>query len=161
MKNINVIYVDGVCNLCNGFVKLVHKNNNNNLFFSTLQKSEYKKYNLKSVVFKENNNIYMGHEAIQRILILMNKPFNFLLNFRNDADMPLYNSNLYVMDPILKEANLSGFNYIFDGLDGDVVISHGYDELSHLARNFKFKSFFSLYEMTCSKLKRKPNYIGE
>tara|TARA_Y100001958_G_scaffold16248_1_gene9915 strand:+ start:5926 stop:6297 length:372 start_codon:yes stop_codon:yes gene_type:complete len=78
MKNINVIYVDGVCNLCNGFVKLVHKNNNNNLFFSTLQKSEYKKYNLKSVVFKENNNIYMGHEAIQRILILMNKPFNFL-----------------------------------------------------------------------------------
>ena len=42
MKNINVIYVDGVCNLCNGFVKLVHKNNNNNLFFSTLQKSEYK-----------------------------------------------------------------------------------------------------------------------
>ena len=70
-------------------------------------------------------------------------PFNFLLNFRNDADMPLYNTNLYVMDPILKEANLSGSNYIFDGLDGDVVISHGYDELCHLARNFKFKSFFS------------------
>ena len=37
--------------------------------------------------------------------------------------MPLYNTNLYVMDPILKEANLSGSNYIFDGLDGDVVIS--------------------------------------
>ncbi len=87
-------------------------------------------------------------------------PFNFLLNFRNDADMPLYNSNLYVMDPILKEANLSGSNYIFDGLDGDVVISHGYDELCHLARNFKFKSFFSLYKKTCSKLKKKPNYIS-
>ena len=62
------------------------------------------------------------------------------------------------MDPILKEANLSGSNYIFDDLDGDVVISHGYDELCHLARNFKFKSFFSLYKKTCSKLKKKPNY---
>lgn len=85
-------------------------------------------------------------------------PFNFLLNFRNDSDMPLYNTNLYVMDPILKEANLSGSNYIFDGLDGDVVISHGYDELCHLARNFKFKSFFSLYKKTCSQLEKKPNY---
>ena len=62
------------------------------------------------------------------------------------------------MDPILKEANLSGSNYIFDGLDGDVVISHGYDELCHLARNFKFKSFFSLYKKTCSQLEKKPNY---
>ncbi len=100
---------------------------------------------------------FLNHSFIE---IENTGPFNFLLNFRNDLDMPLYNSNLYVMDPILKEANSSGFNYIFDGLDGDVVISHGYDELSHLARNFKFKSFFSLYEMTCSQLKRKPNYTS-
>ena len=92
------------------------------------------------------------------IKIENNGPFQFLLNFKNDSDMPLYNSNLYVMDPILKEAKLSGFNYIFDGLDGDVVISHGYDELCNLARNFKFKSFFSLYKQTCFQLKKKPNY---
>ena len=85
-------------------------------------------------------------------------PFNFLLNYKNDSDMPLYNSNLYVMDPILRNAKKSGFNYIFDGLDGDVVISHGYDELCRLARSFKFKSFFSLYKKTCSNLKKKPNY---
>ncbi len=85
-------------------------------------------------------------------------PFNFLINYDNDSDMPLYNSNLYVMDPILKNAKKSGFNYIFDGLDGDVVISHGYDELSRLARSFQFKSFLSLYKKTCSQLNKKPNY---
>lgn len=85
-------------------------------------------------------------------------PFNFLLNYKNDSDMPLYNSNLYVMDPILRNAKKSGFNFIFDGLDGDVVISHGYDELCRLARSFQFKSFFSLYKKTCTKLKKKPNY---
>ena len=86
-------------------------------------------------------------------------PFNFLINYKDDLDMPLYNSNLYVMDPILRKAKSSGFRFIFDGLDGDVVISHGYDELSQLARSFKFKSFFSLYKMTCYRMNKKPNYI--
>ena len=119
--------------------------------------NDFSKANEDKYVREASRQKNLNHKFIK---IENTGPFNFLLNFRNDSDMPLYNSNLYVMDPILKEANLSGFNYIFDGLDGDVVISHGYDQLSHLARNFKFKSFFSLYEMTCSKLKRKPNYIS-
>ena len=79
MKNINIIYVDGVCNLCNGFVRFVHKNNNNELYFSTLQSSkEFKNYNLESILFVENKKVYKGSKAVQKILIKMNSPYNFL-----------------------------------------------------------------------------------
>ena len=64
------------------------------------------------------------------------------------------------MDPILQEAKISGSKYIFDGLDGDVVVSHGYDELSQLARSFRFSSFFSAYRKTCLNLGKKPNNIN-
>ena len=79
MKNINVIYIDGVCNLCNGFVRFVHKNNNNELYFSTLQSSkQFKTYNLESIIFVENETPYKGPQAVQRILIKMNMPYKFL-----------------------------------------------------------------------------------
>ena len=79
MKNINIIYIDGVCNLCNGFVRFVHKNNNNKLYFSTLQSSkEFKNYNLESIVFFANQKVYKGSKAVQEILTKMNKPYSFL-----------------------------------------------------------------------------------
>lgn len=86
-------------------------------------------------------------------------PFTFLLKYENKLDMPLYNSNLYVMDPILQKAKISGSKYIFDGLDGDVVVSHGYDELSQLARSFRFNSFFSAYKKACLVMGKKTNNL--
>lgn len=105
-------------------------------------------------VIKEKN---INHEFIN---LKNTGPFTFLLEYENQLDMPLYNSNLYVMDPILKEAKNSGSKYIFDGLDGDVVVSHGYDELSQLARSFKFSSFFSAYRKTCSIMGKKSNSMN-
>lgn len=105
-------------------------------------------------VIKEKN---INHEFIN---LKNTGPFTFLLEYENQLDMPLYNSNLYVMDPILKKAKISGSKYIFDGLDGDVVVSHGYDELSQLARSFKFSSFFSAYRKTCSIMGKKSNSMN-
>lgn len=71
-----VIFFDGVCGLCNGFIDFIMKIDTEKKFhFSPLQ-SEYAQKNLppeftrdlKSVVYKENDHCYSKSEAVLKVL---------------------------------------------------------------------------------------------
>lgn len=71
-----VIFFDGVCGLCNGFIDFIMKVDKEKKFhFSPLQ-SEYAQKNLppeftqdlKSVVYKESGHCYSKSEAVLKVL---------------------------------------------------------------------------------------------
>lgn len=71
-----VIFFDGVCGLCNGFIDFVMKIDKDQKFhFSPLQ-SEYAKKNLpeemtrdlKTIVYKDGDNLSMKSDAVLKIL---------------------------------------------------------------------------------------------
>ncbi len=72
-----IILFDGVCNLCNGFVQFVIKNDPNAKFkFGTLQSAKAKELllanninakELSSVVFIANNKVYTQSDAALKI----------------------------------------------------------------------------------------------
>jgi len=71
-----VIYIDGVCNLCNGIVQFVIKRDKNHLFkFSQLQSPYAKRtlstpyLNLNTVVFRKGQVIKTKSAAILEILL--------------------------------------------------------------------------------------------
>ncbi len=91
-NNKNIIFFDGVCNLCNGFVNFViHNDHKAQFLFSPLQ-SEYAKANIspellfidtskpyKSVVLKNSNNIISDKScAVLNILKLLRFPWNIV-----------------------------------------------------------------------------------
>jgi len=77
MKNKNVIYFDGVCGLCNSFVRFLLKiDNNYQLKFTTLQgqtgQELLKKINLHksdfdTVIFQKNDQVYTRSTAVFEI----------------------------------------------------------------------------------------------
>jgi len=72
-----VILFDGVCNLCNGFVQFVIRNDKKNKFrFASLQSDSAKKLlepfhfpldELKTIVLVEDGKIYLRSRAVIRI----------------------------------------------------------------------------------------------
>lgn len=70
----SIVFFDGVCNLCNGFVNfLIAKSSGKNIFFSTLQGQTAQKQlsvqqrQLDSVVFLKAQNFYEKSDAILMI----------------------------------------------------------------------------------------------
>lgn len=86
-----IVYFDGVCNLCSGFVQFLIKNDPDFYFkFASLQseigQKMAKKYQLKAidfdtVVYQENDAIYTKSEAVFRIANHLNR-WKWLLVFR-------------------------------------------------------------------------------
>lgn len=77
-ENQAIIFFDGVCNLCNGFVQFVIRNDKKgNFLFASLQSEEAKPYlaacginaeELGTVVLYENGRCYVRSTAALRIL---------------------------------------------------------------------------------------------
>ena len=79
-EELNIIFFDGVCNLCNFWVKFVIKNDPNGIFyFSSLQskfaKSFMQQKNIKldfeTIIFYSRGKISQESEAIESILYVM------------------------------------------------------------------------------------------
>jgi predicted DCC family thiol-disulfide oxidoreductase YuxK len=81
----NVVFFDGVCNLCNGVVNfLIRRDHKNKLKFSSLQSSyahgffQEQKINIKdlnTVYFYDGNSIYSRSRAIGNILKKLSYPY--------------------------------------------------------------------------------------
>ena len=86
MEN-NIVYFDGVCNLCNALLHFLMKyDSDKNLLFSW-SKSDYAiltlpknvlEYTDTSIIFYRNGNFYKKSEAIFEILKQINSPIKFL-----------------------------------------------------------------------------------
>ncbi|WP_235010878.1 DCC1-like thiol-disulfide oxidoreductase family protein [Aquimarina sp. AU119] len=80
-----VILFDGVCNLCNGWVKFILKREKNQQYlFASLQSETANKLlvdnnipqNLSSIILIENNTIYHKSDAVLRICRNLNSPWH-------------------------------------------------------------------------------------
>tara|TARA_A100001011_G_scaffold356563_1_gene400704 strand:+ start:20823 stop:22655 length:1833 start_codon:yes stop_codon:yes gene_type:complete len=104
---------------------------------------------------KKNNPLICDESYYQDLVVNKNKHSN--INFFSESpyekidawierfDQPFNLANIYLWDKAFAESKLSGIEYIFDGTDGDTVVSHGYERLSEL---FKLKSIFNFaYEL--------------
>jgi predicted DCC family thiol-disulfide oxidoreductase YuxK len=91
MSNSKIILFDGVCNLCNGFVQLVIKNDAHQQFkFGSLQSKNVQPLlqkhnvspNLKTVVFIDGSKVYFKSDAALNIIKYLKFPFNLLFFFK-------------------------------------------------------------------------------
>lgn len=105
-----IILFDGVCNLCNGWVRFVLKNERNPSFcFASLQSKETQKIlysfglgqNMDTILLVEGNKLYQKSEAVLRIAKKMKFPwalaFGFILipRFFRDVVYTLIAKNRY------------------------------------------------------------------
>ena len=83
----NIVFFDGVCPICNFFIRFLLKiNKKRTLFFSPLQGETFKKlltedYHLQTIVFYQNQKTYTLSEAVIRILMTSTPMFKFLFLF--------------------------------------------------------------------------------
>jgi predicted DCC family thiol-disulfide oxidoreductase YuxK len=90
-QNQPIVFFDGVCNLCNGFVQFVLKNESNEVFkFSNLQSdfaidflknNNFNTYHIDSVVVYKNNLFYIQSEAAFKIIEELKWPYKSILIF--------------------------------------------------------------------------------
>ncbi|KAB1071271.1 DUF393 domain-containing protein [Tamlana haliotis] len=79
MKKENIVFFDGVCNLCNGFINFViSRDKNGTIYYATLQ-SDFAKSTLKdefiqentsdfsTIYFYTNNTLYTKSSAVLRV----------------------------------------------------------------------------------------------
>lgn len=87
-----IIFIDGVCSLCNGFVRFVNRYDKKNHFvFSSIQGVKFQtlyqkeKYSIESIVFYDSftQNTYIKSEAVKKIFKELNIFFKFLSIFSN------------------------------------------------------------------------------
>tara|TARA_B110000305_G_C19318724_1_gene577811 strand:+ start:21 stop:437 length:417 start_codon:yes stop_codon:yes gene_type:complete len=107
LLNGNIIFFDGICNYCNGFVRFLIKNDPNEILkFSSIQssfaKSVFKEKGLKSdlttIVFLKNGEVLIKSNAIIEILFTINfKLLGFLIKI-----VPVFMRD-YVYDFVAKK----------------------------------------------------------
>jgi predicted DCC family thiol-disulfide oxidoreductase YuxK len=98
----SIIFFDGECNLCNGFVQFILKNESVAHYkFCSLQSSYAKEFfkinnfvflNIDSVVLFENNSFYIRTEAVFKIIKMLKFPYKLLTIFRF---LPLVINNFF------------------------------------------------------------------
>lgn len=84
----SVIFFDGVCNLCHGFVQFVIKRDKYDYFRYSALTSEYRKSLLsldfvkdESMILIDNNKIYKKSDALFKIFQHLPGPISFLYYF--------------------------------------------------------------------------------
>ncbi|WP_299554773.1 thiol-disulfide oxidoreductase DCC family protein [Seonamhaeicola sp.] len=80
MEERKIIFFDGVCNLCNGFIDyVINRDKNKSIFYTTLQsdlaKAKLKDYNISleteytTIYYYANNKLYSKSSAILQIFL--------------------------------------------------------------------------------------------
>ncbi|MBQ4819290.1 thiol-disulfide oxidoreductase DCC family protein [Aquimarina sp. MMG016] len=82
-----IVLFDGVCNLCNGWIRFILKREKNQSYrFASLQSETAKKLlhknyssqNLSSIILIDNGTVYQKSDAILRICRNLNYPWNMI-----------------------------------------------------------------------------------
>lgn len=91
MEN-NILFIDGVCNLCNNLVKILSRLDDKNILTYASLNSEYAKNHFgenypeileaNTVIFLKNKSYYTRSEAIHEVLDTLGIPRIFLNSFR-------------------------------------------------------------------------------
>lgn len=87
---------------------------------------------------------------------------DFLDFFNDETDKhcrPVSTINGYIHNKIIKKCNEDKVRVLFDGFDGDAVISHGYEHLISLGRKFRFLELFNEYSQHCIKRDSKFRFL--
>lgn len=94
-----ILFVDGVCSLCNGLVNFVYRNNKNqNIKFSSLESNKFYDLNIResfdSVVLYsiEDKKYYIKSQAIEILLLNLTLKFRILTLFFNIFPLRLKDS---------------------------------------------------------------------
>ena len=72
-------------------------------------------------------------------------PLESLEKQANYFDEPIHIPNLYLFEKIAAQAKSKNIGIIFDGNDGDTVVSHGFERFEELLRSLNFIGF--IYEL--------------
>lgn len=90
MERKNIVFFDGVCNMCNGFIDfLIRRDKKKLIYYSSLQsdfaKNTLKDYNivydetgLTTIYFFSDDKLYSQSTAILKILSLLKQPYPFI-----------------------------------------------------------------------------------
>jgi predicted DCC family thiol-disulfide oxidoreductase YuxK len=106
-----IIFFDGVCNLCNGFINFIFSHDKKQIFkVASLQGSTAKSLlseseidTLSTVIFYDQGIKYYRSKAVIKILLLLGPPYNFMgifliiPDFLRDLVYKLIASNRYRM----------------------------------------------------------------
>ncbi len=88
MNEKSIIFFDGVCGLCNGFIDFIIRRDKQNIFKMASLQGNYAKehlkahHDLKTVVFSHRGKLFVKSEAVLQIFSLMSFPWNLLIIFR-------------------------------------------------------------------------------
>lgn len=72
-------------------------------------------------------------------------PFDKIDNYLERFDEPFNLANAYLFDEIYKSAKCEKIDILYDGIDGDTVVSHGWERFNELFKPHKLPIFF--YEL--------------
>ena len=95
LNNLNIIFFDGVCNLCNSSVQFIIKRNKKQQFYYASLQSDVakeillqhleKKITLNTIVFVEKGNVYAKSTCILQALAILFIAFTPFSNFRHKS----------------------------------------------------------------------------
>ena len=90
----------------------------------------------------------------KKVLFQKDSPYEKIDYWLQRFDQPFNLSNIYLFDKTYAEAKALGFKQIIDGIDGDLVVSHGWERFKELFSLTKFPLF--IYELF--RFRNKHNY---
>jgi len=96
--------------------------------------------NLNKIDEREYQQAVIGEGGVEHYSVNCNqyKPFDNLSLHLKCFGEPFFFPHLYLNWRVWAWAGEKNIRVILDGLDGDSVVSHGYEHLRHLAHNLKF-----------------------
>ncbi len=113
MEERKIIFFDGVCNLCNGFIDyVINRDKNKTIYYATLQsdiaKTQLEEYNISlekeytTIYYYANNKLYSKSSAILQIFLqlsmfhkIMSRIFWIIPKFIRDAIYGFISKNRY------------------------------------------------------------------
>ena len=126
---------------------LKHQNSNTEIYtytarFDSLPKFERKKYQRKNI----RMNSLRTQTYKQDFLIPPKTTLSKLDKYLNLFRQPFYFPNLSLLEESFKKANNDEVKIIISGMDGDSVLSYGYEYLPFLFKTLSWIKLFSLLQ---------------
>ena len=104
--------------------------------------------------FQQSETLESSQQKHKKILFKKDSPYEKIDYWLQRFDQPFNLANIYLFDKAYAEAKKLGFNQIIDGIDGDLVVSHGWERFKELFSLTKFPFF--IYELL--RFNNKHNY---
>ena len=106
-----------------------------NFYDENMQEMNCDEHNFQKLIHKNSSN----HTKLQ-----FNKesPYSNVDNWLRAYDQPFNLANVYLFEKLHKHASKRDEDALFDGIEGDVVISHGWERFREL---FKFHSILNFF----------------